>query len=138
MCKYCEGHAPVIYTGENDNHIIDVGIFRNQLIAEIRYLDDKGRRSSQSCAKDILFCPFCGRKLQQESRYHVEADWIHPHKDSRGEYLDDLTYDQAEAVRKQWVKDNIHKNVTMSKSELSFQGEGGNHGNQNTDKSDKG
>lgn len=138
MCKYCEGHAPVIQTGVTEGHNFDVGIFRNQLIAEIRYLDAKGRRSSQSCAKDILFCPFCGRKLQQESRYRVEADWIHPHKDSRGEFLDDLTYEQAEAVRKQWVKDNIHKNVTMSKSELPFQGEGGNNGNQNTDKSDKG
>lgn len=138
MCKYCEGHAPVIQTGVTEGHNFDVGIFQGKLICESRFTDNFGINETKSKAATINYCPICGRKLQQESRYHVEADWIHPHKDSRGEYLDDLTYEQAEAVRKQWVKDNIHKNVTLEKSELPFQGEGGNHGNQNTDKSDKG
>lgn len=51
-----------------------------------------------------MYCPMCGRKLQLESRYRVEADWIYPLEDSWGEYIDDLTYDQAEAVRNQWEK----------------------------------
>lgn len=135
MCKYCEGHKPVIYTDENDNHIIDVGIFKGHLIAEVRYKNGMGTKSAIQCQKEISFCPMCGRNLPngQDNRYCVSADWIHPHKDSRGEYLDDLTYEQAEAVRKQWVKDNIHKNVVLEKSELPFQGEGGNNGNKDTD-----
>lgn len=140
MCEYCEGHKPVIYTGESDNHIIDVGIFKDHLIAEVRYKNGMGTKSAIQCQKEISFCPMCGRKLPngKDNRYRVSAEWIHPHKDSIGEYLDDLTYEQAEAVRKQWVKDHIHKNVIFEKSELPFQGEGGNNGNQNTDKSDKG
>lgn len=139
MCKYCEGHAPLIQTGViADGLNLDVGIFTGRLICESRYTDSYGITETKRKETDIKFCPMCGRKLQQECRYRVSADWIHPHKDSRGEYLDDLTYEQAEAVRKQWQKDNIHKNVVFEKSELPFQGEGGNHGNQNTDKSDKG
>lgn len=86
----------------------------------------------------INYCPMCGRYLHSGHRYMVEASWIHPHKDSIGEYMDDLTYDQAMAVKREWEKDNVHKNVTFSKSELPFQGEGGNHGNQNTDEGDQG
>lgn len=138
MCKYCEHsgmNRPFYRNDEEENILISAWIVPKR--AEIHIDYDYGM-CGHTDVLDIKYCPFCGSKLQQESRYHVEADWIHPHKDSRGEYLDDLTYDQAEAVRKQWVKDNIHKNVTMSKSELPFQGEGGNYGNQNTNKSDKG
>lgn len=158
MCKYCEfdGEYGEYFVLNNLINVPDTAtiaietliasylrILKDEngnymLLSSVPYEDEKGNAQCGSAGCIIKYCPFCGRKLQQEIRYHVEADWIHPHKDSRGEYLDDLTYEQAEAVRKQWVKDKIHKNVTMSKSELPFQGEGGNHGNQNTDKSDKG
>lgn len=60
--------------------------------------------------------------MANNKRYGVEADWIHPHKDSRGEFVDDLPYDEAMKIYKEWQNDNIHKNVDFFKSELPFQG----------------
>lgn len=59
-----------------------------------------------------------------EQRYYVEGNWIHPHKDSIGEYVDDLSYDDAMKLYMEWQKDKIHKNVVYGKSELPFQGKG--------------
>ena len=134
MCKYCEGHAPLIQTGVTEGHNFDVGIFQGMLICESRVTDNFGINETKSKSATINYCPICGRKLQGK-RYCVIGMWIHPHKDSIGESLDDLSYEEAMAVLRQWQNDRIHKNVIM-------QGEnaikGGNHGNQNTDKSDKG
>lgn len=142
MCKYCEIDQD---TGCSEDFLIladvDCGSLGKAVI-DFCVSEDNGpiismdlnRQELLNCPNvNIFFCPFCGRKLQQELRYRVSAEWIHPHKDSIGEYLDDLTYDQADAVRKQWQKDNIHKNVVFEKSELPFQGEGGNNGNKDTD-----
>lgn len=153
MCKYCEfdGEYGEYFAMDDYINVPDTAMIAietlianylrirkdkngNYLVtSSVPYEDEKKKAHCGSAGVAIKYCPFCGRKLQQERRYRVSADWIHPHKDSRGEYLDDLTYEQAEAVRKQWQKDNIHKNVVLEKSELPFQGEGGNHGNQNTD-----
>ncbi len=91
------------------------------LSLSVPYEDAKKKAEFGIAGCIIKHCPFCGRQLDGQ-RYRVEANWIHPHKDSVGEYLDDLTYEQAEAVRKMWVKDKIHKNVELSKSVLPFQG----------------
>lgn len=110
MCKYCEGHAPLIQTGVTEGHNFDVGIIKDNLICESRYTDSFGITETKSKGVAITYCPMCGRKIQGK-RYTVTGFWIHPHKDSLGESLNDLTYDEAMAVLKQWQKDNIHKNV---------------------------
>lgn len=46
-----------------------------------------------------------------DKRYCVMGSFIHPHKDSTGEYLDNLTYDEAMEILKAWQQDKIHKQV---------------------------
>lgn len=56
--------------------------------------------------------------------YCIMGAFIHPHKDCSGEFIDGLTFDEANALRALWVKDKIHKNVHIVGSEkttrLSF------------------
>lgn len=114
MCKYCEGHAPLIQTGVTaDGLNFDVGIYKNHIVCESRYTDSFGITETKAKEKELRFCPMCGRKIQGK-RYSVTGFWIHPHKDSVAESLNDLTYDEAMAVLKQWRNDNIHKNVYLN------------------------
>ena len=48
---------------------------------------------------------------RKQHLYCVYGAFIHPHKDSTGEYFDNLTYDEAAAICRVWQKDRIHKNV---------------------------
>lgn len=134
MCKYCEGHAPLIQTAVTEGHNFDVGIFQGKLICESRFTDNFGINETKSKAATIKYCPMCGKELQGK-RYCVTGQWIHPHKDSIGESLDDLSFEEAMAVLRQWQNDRIHKNVFVHGENAI---KGGNHGNKDTDKSDKG
>ena len=49
--------------------------------------------------------------MQKQGKYCVIGKFIHPHKDSTGEYFDNLTYDEAMAILKVWQSDKIHKEV---------------------------
>lgn len=114
MCKFCEGHAPLIQTGVTaDGLNFDVGISKGRLICDVRFTDCYGITETKSKATEVKFCPMCGKELRGK-RYSVIASWIHPHKDSKGECLDDLSYDEAMAVLKQWRNDKIHKNVHLN------------------------
>lgn len=49
--------------------------------------------------------------------YCIMGAFIHPHKDCSGEFIDGLTFDEANAIRALWVKDKVHKNVHIVGSE---------------------
>ena len=51
--------------------------------------------------------------MQKQGKYCVMGNFIHSHKDSTGEFLDNLTYDEALATLKEWQNDKIHKQVTI-------------------------
>lgn len=141
MCKFCEfdGEYGEYFAMDKYTNVPDEAMIATEtliarylrirkdesgnymLSASVPYEDAKKNAQFGSAGCIIKHCPFCGRQLDGQ-RYRVEAYWIHPHKDSVGEYLDDLTYEQAEGVRMAWQKDNIHKDVELSKSDLPFQG----------------
>lgn len=52
-----------------------------------------------------------------DKKYCVMGSFIHPHKDSTGEYLDNLTYDEAMKILNAWQQDNIHKQVHVISDE---------------------
>ena len=54
----------------------------------------------------------------------VIGKFIHPHKDSTGEYLDNLTYDEAMAICNEWRKDKIHKNIQIVGSRVDVESRG--------------
>ena len=58
-----------------------------------------------------------GGRVWQVKKYCVMGSFIHPHKDSTGEYLDKLTYDEAMEILKAWQQDNIHKQVHVISDE---------------------
>lgn len=49
--------------------------------------------------------------------YCIMGAFIHPHKDCTGEFIDGLTFSEANAIRALWVKDKVHKNVHIFESE---------------------
>lgn len=89
------------------------------LTTNMPYEDAKGELKIGAVGMRLFYCPQCGRKLD-EKKYRVEGWWIHPHKDSVGESVDDLGYDDAMKIYKEWQRDNIHKNVNFCESELPF------------------
>ena len=63
MCKFCEGHAPLITTGCVSGFNIDVGIYGNKLIAEANHDDEMGITSTMTKACVLNYCPMCGEKI---------------------------------------------------------------------------
>lgn len=138
MCKYCEFEGEygeyfamdkyidvpddARITGES--HLARyqrIRLYRGTylLTTSLPYEDAKGELKIGAVGMRLFHCPACGRKLDV-MKYRVEGWWIHPHKDSVGEAVDDLAYDDAMKLYKEWQKDNIHKNVNFCESELPF------------------
>lgn len=63
MCKYCEGEEPLISTGCISGHNIDVGIYKDKIIAESKYDDSFGITETVQKACQIRYCPWCGDGL---------------------------------------------------------------------------
>ena len=49
------------------------------------------------------------------AKYSVMAMFIHPHKDCTGEFIDNLIYDDAMKILKEWQNDKIHKDANICK-----------------------
>ena len=63
MCKYCEGRALLITTAKGSGHYIEVGIWKDKLVAESSY-EDAYCKETVNKGVEINYCPVCGRPLK--------------------------------------------------------------------------